>query len=134
MRGFGPRSAVLAVLLVAVGCVYKPPIPHEAVPTVYRAEGTGERLLLRFAPVFLAHGSRESRNRIGTPFAEYDGRGGERIGVDPDEPAFYGMDMGVVGHGEGRYVLNTLRLIENLGTDPVADRILFNLIGWTASE
>jgi beta-galactosidase len=48
------------------------------------------------------------------------------------EPAFYGMDMGVVAHGKGRYVLNTLRLIENLGADPVADKILFNLINWTA--
>ena len=42
------------------------------------------------------------------------------------------MDMGVVGHGAGRYVLNTLRLVENLGTDPVADKILFNLIHWAA--
>ena len=48
------------------------------------------------------------------------------------EPAFYGMDMGVVPHGKGRYVLNTLRLLENLGTDPVADKILFNLIDWAA--
>lgn len=48
------------------------------------------------------------------------------------EPAFYGMDMGVVPHGKGRYVLNTLRLVENLGKDPVADKILFNLINWTA--
>jgi beta-galactosidase len=47
------------------------------------------------------------------------------------EPAFYGMDMGVVPHGEGRYVLNTLRLVENLGNDPVADKILFNLVAWT---
>jgi beta-galactosidase len=47
------------------------------------------------------------------------------------EPAFYGMDMGVVPHGEGRYILNTLRLLENLGTDPVADKILFNLIEWS---
>jgi hypothetical protein len=48
------------------------------------------------------------------------------------EPAFYGMDMGVVPHGNGRYVLNTLRLVENLGKDPVADKILLNMIDWTA--
>ena len=48
------------------------------------------------------------------------------------EPAFYGMDMGVVQHGKGRYVLSTLRLLENLGSDPVADKILFNMIQWTA--
>jgi hypothetical protein len=49
------------------------------------------------------------------------------------EPAFYGMDMGVVKHGVGRYVLSTLRLVENLGSDPVADKILFNLIEWTTN-
>ncbi|MCF7818474.1 MAG: beta galactosidase jelly roll domain-containing protein [Kiritimatiellales bacterium] len=48
------------------------------------------------------------------------------------EPAFYGMDMGIVPYGSGRYVLNTLRLLENLGSDPVADKILFNLIDWVS--
>ena len=47
------------------------------------------------------------------------------------EPAFYGMDMGVVEHGAGRYILNTLRLVENLDVDPVADKIFYNLIRWT---
>jgi hypothetical protein len=47
------------------------------------------------------------------------------------EPAFYGMDMGVVQYGAGRYILNTLRLVENLDKDPVADKILYNLIRWT---
>jgi hypothetical protein len=50
------------------------------------------------------------------------------------EPAMYGMDMGVVKYGEGRYVLNTLRLIKHLGADPVADRILLNLIEWTTAR
>jgi hypothetical protein len=49
-------------------------------------------------------------------------------------PAWYGMDMGVVPHGRGRYVLSAMRIVENLGTDPVADRILFNLIEWTTGK
>jgi len=48
-------------------------------------------------------------------------------------PAWYGMDMGVVKHGKGRYVLSALRIVENLGKDPVADKILLNLIGWVAA-
>ncbi len=48
-------------------------------------------------------------------------------------PAWYGMDVGVVSRGRGRYVLSALRLVENLGKDPVADKILFNLIRWTAA-
>lgn len=39
-------------------------------------------------------------------------------------PAWWGMDMGVVTHGKGRYVLSALRIVENLGTDPVADNSL----------
>jgi len=46
------------------------------------------------------------------------------------EEAWAGMEVGVVNHGEGRYVLSALRLIENLGKDPVADCILYNLLRW----
>lgn len=49
-------------------------------------------------------------------------------------PAWYGMDMGVVPLKKGRYVLSALRIVENLGADPVADKILFNLIDWTTAE
>ena len=49
-------------------------------------------------------------------------------------PAWWGMDMGVVPYGQGRYVLSALRIIENLGNDPVADIILFNLIDWTSRD
>ena len=49
-------------------------------------------------------------------------------------PAWHGMDMGVVRHGKGRYVLSALRIVENLGADPVADKILFNLLEWTTGE
>ena len=48
--------------------------------------------------------------------------------------AWCGMDMGVVTHGQGRYVLSTLRIVENLGTDPVAEKLLFNLIEWTTGK
>ncbi|HJN07737.1 MAG: glycoside hydrolase family 2 TIM barrel-domain containing protein [Pirellulaceae bacterium] len=48
--------------------------------------------------------------------------------------AWYGMDIGVVPSGSGRYVLSALRIVENLGKDPVADKILFNLIEWTTDK
>jgi hypothetical protein len=49
------------------------------------------------------------------------------------EPAWWGTDLGVVRQGEGRLVLSALRLVDNLGEDPVADRILFNLIHFAAA-
>ena len=39
-------------------------------------------------------------------------------------------DLVAVAHGQGRFVLSTLRLLEQLGRDPVADRLLFNIIRW----
>lgn len=50
------------------------------------------------------------------------------------EPAWCGTDLGVVPHGQGRYVLSGLRVLEHLGSDPVADKILFNMIQWATQQ
>ena len=41
---------------------------------------------------------------------------------------WWGADMAVVPLGKGRCMVSQLRLLENLGKDPVADKILYNLI------
>lgn len=46
------------------------------------------------------------------------------------ESAWWGTDLGIVKQGEGRYILSALRIVENVGTDPVADKILLNLIAF----
>ena len=45
--------------------------------------------------------------------------------------AWWGADLAVVPVGRGRCILSRLRPAENLGRDPVADKILLNLIAWT---
>jgi len=45
--------------------------------------------------------------------------------------AWWGSDLAVVPYGKGRYIVSQLRLTETIGNDPVADKILFNLIKWT---
>ncbi len=47
---------------------------------------------------------------------------------------WWGADMAVVPLGKGRCIVSQLHLVENLGKDPVADKILFNLIDWTTSS
>jgi len=42
--------------------------------------------------------------------------------------AWWGADIAEVSFGKGTCIISQLRLIENLGTDPVADKILFNMI------
>ena len=50
--------------------------------------------------------------------------------------AVHGADLAVVPHGQGRYVLCTHRLIENLGQDPdpLAERLFINLLRWAKDE
>jgi beta-galactosidase len=43
---------------------------------------------------------------------------------------WWGADLVNVPHGKGQIVLSTLHLKENLETDPVAEKVLYNLIRW----
>ena len=46
--------------------------------------------------------------------------------------AWWGAEMAEAPHAQGTLIVSTLRILENLGKDPVADKILFNLIEWAA--
>ena len=45
-----------------------------------------------------------------------------------------GLHIGVWDFGAGRFVVNTLRIRENLGTDPAAERLLRNLLNYAAPD
>jgi hypothetical protein len=47
---------------------------------------------------------------------------------------WWGSDLVVVPHGSGRLLLSTLRIAENLGKDPVADKLFYNMIRWAAGR
>jgi len=47
---------------------------------------------------------------------------------------WWGSDLVIAPVGKGRCIASELRLVQNLGKDPVADKILFNLIGWVGEE
>jgi hypothetical protein len=46
---------------------------------------------------------------------------------------WHGTDVGLLQHGQGTMVLSTLQLLPHLGKDPVADRVLKNLIASAGS-
>lgn len=48
--------------------------------------------------------------------------------------AWWGADMISVPYGAGQFILSTLPLQESLGSDPVAEKILYNLIRWAESQ
>jgi hypothetical protein len=45
-----------------------------------------------------------------------------------------GLMLAVYQLGEGRIILNTLLIRENLGTHPAADRLLLNLLRYAARD
>ncbi|MGB0372193.1 MAG: glycoside hydrolase family 2 protein [Opitutales bacterium] len=53
--------------------------------------------------------------------------------LGPD-PVWWGSDLGFVQRGKGRFLISALRLVDNLGQDPVADRVLFNMIKYLNEE
>jgi len=46
--------------------------------------------------------------------------------------AWWGADLAVVPYGRGKIILSTLQIIENLGKDPVADKIFYNMVNFAA--
>ncbi|NKB68275.1 MAG: hypothetical protein GKR89_14530 [Candidatus Latescibacteria bacterium] len=42
--------------------------------------------------------------------------------------AFHGADLAPIAHGKGTYILCTYRIVENLAKDPIADRLLRNML------
>ena len=47
---------------------------------------------------------------------------------------WHGTDLAVVPHGDGKMILSMLRVIEHLGKDPVADRLLENMIRFAETK
>jgi len=47
--------------------------------------------------------------------------------------SWWGADLAIVPKGKGRVVVSQLRIVENLGKDPVADKLLQNLIRYVAN-
>ena len=49
-------------------------------------------------------------------------------------PAFDGAELTELAHGSGRFVICQYQIAPHLGTDPVADRLLANLLRWMSQE
>ena len=63
-------------------------------------------------------------------FPDFDNR--KRHYYGPGD-TWWGADLAIVPYGKGRCIVSQLRLVENLGKDPVADKILYNLIRYIAA-
>jgi hypothetical protein len=48
--------------------------------------------------------------------------------------SWWGADLAVVPFGKGRCIVSQLRLVNNLGKDPVADKIMYNMINFASKN
>ena len=60
-------------------------------------------------------------------FPDYDLQKRHYIGQGD---TWWGKDMATVPAGKGYCIITTMRIIQNLGADPVADQIFYNMIGY----
>ena len=62
------------------------------------------------------------------------GQGGhsERNYIGPRD-IWWGSDLAEVRYGKGRMLFSTLRLVENLQQDPVAEKLLYNIVRWAVA-
>jgi len=93
----------------------------------------------KFHPVFdalPARGIMRQPYRDIAPFKTFIGPTDEDIcgcfGVDADGVPFDGNNIVVRHFGDGRIVFTHLRIIENLATNPVADRLFVNMLQYAA--
>jgi hypothetical protein len=47
---------------------------------------------------------------------------------------WWGADVAIAPYGDGRFIASQLRLVENVGKDPAADKIFYNLILFAAER
>jgi beta-galactosidase len=70
---------------------------------------------------------------VGSLSFDFGARSEDRNYLGPKD-AWWGSDMVVVPYGSGRMLLSTLRITENLGKDPVADKLFYNMVRWAGSK
>jgi hypothetical protein len=71
------------------GCAHRPPPPDETYQLAYQAPGPATTPQKKWAPVFIVYGHTRNYNRIGSPSVATDGKGGEKVFVDTENPAAY---------------------------------------------
>ncbi len=71
----------------------------------------------------------EGAETLGGAFGSPAGYHFKIKGCEHARDARYGADLCVVPYGKGRLIFSTYRLEHNLGQDPVADKLLWNMLG-----
>lgn len=79
---------IFALLSLLCSCTTLPVHPPADNFSAYTVQG-GKTLLDRYAPVFIIENNKKRYNLIGTPSAQIDKNGQERIYVDPEKATFY---------------------------------------------
>ena len=104
MRALNRTSIGIILFLVAfslASCVHLRIAPQAGPKAAYIVE-PGERLFSTHSPIIAIDSPEVSYNKIGTPTAELDANGEERVYVDPARPTIY-VEKFVFETGRGTY-------------------------------
>ena len=96
---------------------------------VFESLDPGHVLDDRFAGIMPLTSVRiENAETIGGSFGTPIGYHFKIRGCEHARDPRYGTDLAIVPYGKGRLIISTYRIAENLGEDPVADRLLWNML------
>jgi hypothetical protein len=91
MKGLIRWFFPMTVLLLLFGCAHHQSLPSESPLWVYKAYGSGEKTIARWAPAFVTSDHADAFNRIGRPTVRQEENGDEEIFINPEEPVVYFM-------------------------------------------
>lgn len=92
-RGYFRQLVVLCLALaLSAACARAPRVSLETRPTAFVARDDATAFS-RHAPVFVVRGFEQTYNRIGAPAARMDGKGRERVFIDPQRPVFFAQEV-----------------------------------------
>ena len=63
-------------------------------------------------------------------FDRFPGQDDSRKNYNGPGEAWWGCDMIAVDHGKGRMLMTTLEMDQHLAKDPVADKLLINMVNY----
>jgi hypothetical protein len=71
------------------GCAHHQPLPDEPYQLAFQAQEAATTPAKQWAPVFIVYGHARKHNRIGRPSVSLDGKEGEEVFIDTEDPVAY---------------------------------------------
>jgi hypothetical protein len=86
-------SVIAAAAILFWGCAHhRQSLPNESFQLAFQAEGAEATAQKEWAPVFIVYGHSRAHNLIGRPAVSLDGKGGEEVFIDTQDPVVFFLE------------------------------------------